>query len=238
VQGCLESALEKVANHPVSAICAGRTDAGVHAVGQVVHFDTQVHRAEKAWVFGTNAHLPDQISVRWAKVVGTDFHARYSALSRRYLYLIFNSPVRSALFTHELTHEFRELDEARMHKAGSFLLGENDFSSFRAANCQSKTAMRNVTAVNVSRRGDLVLIDIVANAFLHHMVRNIAGVLMDVGAGVKEPEWVTELMALKDRTLASITAPPNGLYLVNVAFPERFALVSESTGPHFFNLFQ
>lgn len=238
VQGCLESALAKVANHPVTVICAGRTDAGVHATAQVVHFDAHVHRAEKAWVLGTNAHLPSQISIRWAKVVEGEFHARFSALSRRYLYLIFNSPVRSALFEQQLTREFRDLDETRMHRAGSLLLGENDFSSFRAANCQSNTAMRNISTVDVRRRGDLILIDIVANAFLHHMVRIIAGVLMDVGAGEKEPQWVAELLTARDRKLASKTAPPNGLYLVKVTYPEKFGLVNESIGPHFMKLLQ
>lgn len=236
VQSCLESALAKVANHAVSVICAGRTDAGVHATAQVVHFDAYVRRAEKAWVFGTNAHLPEQVSIRWAKVVDADFHARFSALSRRYLYLIFNSPVRSALFNHELTREFRELDETRMKQGGSYLLGENDFTSFRAANCQSNTAMRNVWAVDVSRRNDLILIDIEANAFLHHMVRIIAGVLMDVGAGEKDPEWVAQLLTAKDRNLAGKTAAPNGLYLVKVTYAKRFGLEDESIGPHFLKL--
>ncbi|HJN51286.1 MAG: tRNA pseudouridine(38-40) synthase TruA [Pseudomonadales bacterium] len=238
VQGCLERALAQVANHAVSVICAGRTDAGVHATAQVVHFDAHVGRTERAWVFGTNAHLPEQIRIRWAKAVDGDFHARFSALSRRYLYLVFNSRVRSALFTHELTHEFRELDETRMNKGGQFLVGEHDFTSFRAANCQSKTAMRNVLAVDVSRRNDLVLIDIEANAFLHHMVRIIAGVLMDVGAGEKEPEWIAELLAAKDRNLAGITAPPDGLYLVSVTYPESYDLAHESIGPHFLQLLQ
>mgnify|MGYP001309870632 CR=1 FL=1 len=233
VQGCLEGALAKVADHAVSVICAGRTDAGVHATGQVVHFDTRVHRTEKSWVFGTNAHLPEQISVRWAKVVATDFHARFSALSRRYFYLIFNSPVRSALFNRELTHEFRELAETRMNKGARFLIGEHDFASFRAANCQSKTAMRNVFSVDVSRRDDLILIDIEANAFLHHMVRIIAGVLMDVGSGEREPDWVAELLAAKDRTLAGVTAPPNGLYLVEVKYAENLGLPCGPIGPHF-----
>jgi tRNA pseudouridine38-40 synthase len=238
VQGCLERALAKVANHPVTVICAGRTDAGVHASAQVVHFDTYAEREEKAWVFGTNAHLPGQISVRWAKAVDGRFHARFAALSRRYLYLIFNSHVRSALFANELTLEFRELDATRMNRGASYLLGENDFTSFRAANCQSKTALRIVTAVSVRRQGDLILIDITANAFLHHMVRIIAGVLMDVGAGLKEPEWVAELMAAKDRNLASVTAPPNGLYLMKVAYPERFGLVNEPLGSHFLRLLE
>jgi len=238
VQGCLQRALAKVANHPITVICAGRTDAGVHASAQVVHFDTYAEREDKAWVFGANAHLPRKISVRWAKEVDSRFHARFAALSRRYLYLIFNSRVRSALFADELTLEFRDLDATRMNRGASYLLGENDFTSFRAANCQSKTAMRNVTALSVHRRGDLILIDITANAFLHHMVRIIAGVLIDVGAGVKEPEWVAELMEAKDRNLASVTAPPNGLYLVKVAYPEAFGLVNEPIGPHFLGLLE
>jgi len=234
IQARVEHALGIVADEEVSVICAGRTDTGVHASSQIIHFESTSNRKSKAWVFGTNSNLPDDISVQWSKSVVPDFHARYSATSRKYSYLIYNHNVRSALYAGYLTREIRPLDEAAMHEAGQYLLGENDFTSFRAAGCQSKSPMRNVMAVDVRRRGQLVIIDIVANAFLHHMVRNIAGLLMDIGAGEKDPAEARAILQARDRTQSSKTAAPDGLYLSGVSYPSRFELPAQRSGPHLF----
>lgn len=233
VQGHVQKAIGLVADHPVTVTCAGRTDAGVHATNQVIHFEPAASRESKAWMMGGNAHLPDTISVNWAREVPDSFDARYSATSRRYLYLIVNNKIRSALMPDLVTREGRPLDAQRMHDSAQSLLGENDFSSFRAANCQSRTAMRNIQHINVSRAGEMVIIDVAANAFLHHMVRNIAGVLMDIGSGTETGSWMQELLELRDRTRASITAPPNGLFLVQVDYPDRYGLPHGLQLPHF-----
>ncbi len=233
IQDYLEKALSQVANHPVQVTCAGRTDSGVHATHQIVHFDTVAKRPEKAWIFGSNAHLPDSIAVVWSGYVDADFNARFSATARRYCYYIRNSRIRSAVDDQTVTRDHRPLDAGAMHLAAQFLLGENDFSSFRASHCQSRTPMRNVTAIDVSRVEDLIKIDITANAFLHHMVRNIAGALMDVGAGIKAPTWVAELLELRDRNQGSITASPNGLFLVGVTYPPAFGVPSGPAMPMF-----
>lgn len=235
IQAELERALSRVADHRISVTCAGRTDAQVHATWQVVHFDTVADRPLKAWVRGTNSHLPEAISVNWAQHVPSDFDARFSATARRYLYLIHNHSVRSALLSELLTREHRPLDIVSMNQAGTALLGERDFTSFRAANCQSNTPMRNVHHLRIHRRDTLVVIDIAANAFLQHMVRNIAGVLMDVGAGVRPVKWVAELLECRDRSRASRTALPNGLYLVDVAYPTDFELPAGPGLPHLFS---
>lgn len=231
VQSGLERALGVVAAAPVRVHCAGRTDTGVHASAQIVHFDTPVSRAVKAWVLGTNTHLPDAIRVIWAKQVSADFHARFSALSRRYRYIIANTRVRPALLNGQVTWQRRSLDAALMHEEAQCLLGEQDFSSFRAASCQANTAMRNIHSINVSRRGELVIIDVQANAFLHHMVRNIAGSLMAIGSGQKQKGWLAGLLAIKDRNQAADTAAPDGLYLTRVGYPEKFSLPVTSLGP-------
>ena len=217
-------ALATVADHPLRVICAGRTDTGVHALGQVVHFETQAERSERSWVFGANANLPKDVCVTWARPVVEDFHARYSALSRSYRYVIFNRPVRPALAGKRVTWEYRLLDEARMSAAAAYLRGEHDFSSYRALACQAKTAIRAVSRLDVSRDGELVYIDIEANAFLHHMVRNIAGVLMTIGAGEAEPRWAQEVLDLRDRTRGGVTAAPYGLYLMRVTYPPHFEI--------------
>ena len=227
------TAVAKVADHPVTLHCAGRTDTGVHATKQVVHFDHQHPRPVKAWVMGVNAHLEDDIAVEWAGSVSSDFDARRTATARRYLYLIHNHPVRSSLMSGFLTFERRHLDASRMHQAAQALLGENDFSSFRAANCQSSSPVRFVSSVSVTRHDDVVAMEIQANAFLHHMVRNIAGALMDVGAGDRPGSWIRELMALQDRNLAGVTAAPNGLYLVDVVYPEAAGIPRDPRLPHF-----
>lgn len=233
VQGELERALSLVANEQVEVFCAGRTDAGVHATGQVIHFETQAERAEKAWCFGVNAHLPDDISVSWAKAVDEDFHARFSATARRYRYVIYNHRLRSAILPHGVTHYHFPLDHQLMHQAGQALLGEHDFSSFRAAQCQSNSPFRCVHHLQVTRHGRYIVVDIQANAFVHHMVRNIVGSLMEVGCGHQNVGWIGWLLAQKDRTLAAATAKPNGLYLVNVSYPEKFSIPSHVLGPLF-----
>jgi len=219
VQQHLEIALSRVANCPVEVVCAGRTDAGVHASHQVIHFNTTVTRSQRSWVMGANANLPADISVRWAGNVTENFHARFSARSRRYRYVIYNNPVRSALFREGLTWNYRPLDEQKMASAALYLVGRHDFSSYRAAECQAKSPVREIEFLNVDRFGDFIIIDVQANAFLHHMVRNIAGVLMSIGAGINEESWSKEVLLAKDRAAGGITAPPFGLYLINVGYP-------------------
>ncbi|MBN7798666.1 tRNA pseudouridine(38-40) synthase TruA [Parahaliea mediterranea] len=231
VQQTLEAALGRVANTEVRVHCAGRTDTGVHGFAQVVHFDPPVARSPKAWVLGTNANLPHDVRVHWAQAVPEDFHARFSALARRYRYIIANTPVRPAHLAGQVTWQRRPLDADLMHREAQCLLGERDFSAFRAAACQSTSPNRNVHAITVTRRGSLVVIDIRANAFLHHMVRNIAGSLMAVGSGRQSAGWLAALLAGRDRTLAADTAPPDGLYLVDVSYPRRFELPETPAGP-------
>ncbi|HSW69418.1 MAG TPA: tRNA pseudouridine(38-40) synthase TruA [Gammaproteobacteria bacterium] len=224
VQACLEEALSKIADEEIKVFCAGRTDAGVHAIGQVIHFDTKARRDLRAWTLGTNSYLPSSIAVTWVTEVDETFHARFSALSRRYHYVIYNTSIRPALLAKRVTWYQRCLNVEKMEEAGQFLLGELDFSSFRSLECESKTPRRNVHFIKVNRYGDFVVIDIQANAFLHHMVRNIAGVLMQVGAGRKEPHWVKEVLEAKDRRKAAETAPAAGLYLYQVNYPDNFSL--------------
>ncbi len=224
VQETLESALSQVADHPVQVYCAGRTDSGVHASSQIVHFETSSERPLNAWVRGANALLPGSVAVRWAKQVSSDFHARFSARSRRYCYVIYNNRVPTALLDGMVTQHFYSLDEELMHEAAQHLLGELDFSSFRGAGCQSNTAMRNISSISVRRSGDFVFLDIKANAFLLHMVRNIVGALLEVGEARQKPEWIKEVLLKKDRRLAGVTAKPDGLYLVEVEYPEQFEI--------------
>lgn len=220
-----------MATRPLRVQCAGRTDTGVHGFAQIVHFDAPVERSPKAWVLGVNANLPFDVRVHWAVAVPDDFHARFSALARRYRYVIANTVVRPALLGGQVTWQRRPLDVEQMRLAARSLLGEQDFSAFRAASCQSSSPMRNVQSIEVSRRGDLVILDIKANAFLHHMVRNIAGSLMVVGSGRQAPGWVAELLAGRDRSVAAETAPAAGLYLVEVDYPAHFALPAIPPGP-------
>jgi tRNA pseudouridine38-40 synthase len=231
VQGDLERGLSAVAAAPVRVHCAGRTDAGVHGFSQVVHFDAPATRSEKSWVVGTNTNLPPAVRVHWAVVVPGTFHARFSALSRRYRYVIADTPVQPAQLVGKVTWSRRPLAETTMDRAAQHLLGERDFSAFRAASCQSSTPMRDVQEVSVVRRGSLVVIDIRANAFLHHMVRNIAGSLMAVGKGTRGEDWIAGLLAGADRTRAADTAPPDGLYLVEVQYPTEYDLPDTPDGP-------
>jgi len=225
VQERIEKALSRVANTHVEIYCAGRTDAGVHATGQVVNFSTDAVRPEHAWILGTNVFLPRDISVKWSRIVSDDFHARFSAKARRYRYVILNNRSRPAVLSGLVSHYYQErLAEDDMHKAAQSLLGEHDFTTFRAAGCESRTPWRNVHQITVTRQGDYVVVDITANAFLLHMVRNIVGSLIEVGYGRKPVEWIGEIFADTDRTLAGPTAQPDGLYLVDVIYPQEFNL--------------
>ena len=233
VQQKLEEALSIIANAPCEIFCAGRTDAGVHGTGQVVHFETEVNRPLQSWCFGTNTHLPADIAVKWAVEVSEDFHARFSATARRYRYIIYNHKLRSAILPKGVSHYYHSLEHEKMHQAGQFLLGENDFSSFRAAQCQSHTPWRNVHHLQVSRQQDYIIVDIQANAFVHHMVRNIVGSLIEVGQGRQPVEWIKWLLEQRDRTLAAPTAKAEGLYLVDVTYPEHFGIPKGRLGPLF-----
>lgn len=213
-----------MAAEKVSVICAGRTDAGVHAREQVAHFDTEALRTLRAWVLGVNTHLPDDVSVKWVMPVPAHFHARYSALSRTYRYLILNRWMRSALVGTAAAPVFKPLEVQRMSAAAAHLIGEHDFSAFRAAHCQSHSPVRRLTRLSVERQGDWVVIEATANAFLHHMMRNIAGLLIAVGKGDRPPGWAHEVLSQCDRTKAAATAPAAGLYLWKVEYPEAFRL--------------
>ncbi|MDO6824507.1 tRNA pseudouridine(38-40) synthase TruA [Marinobacter sp. 1_MG-2023] len=233
VEAELTKAVTKVADHPVDLVCAGRTDARVHASYQVVHFETSAIRNLRSWVMGINTSLPFDIAVHWAGNGGADFHARFSAVYRRYRYVIYNSPVRPGIQRGQVSWTFRELDAERMHIAAQALVGEHDFSSFRAAGCQSRTPVRFLEQIKVTRKGNFVVIDVQANAFLHHMVRNIAGALMAVGTGNQPENWIRDILLAKDRTLAGVTAPPYGLYLVDVGYPDDFSIPAAECGPGF-----
>lgn len=222
VQGALEQSLSQIANEAIYLHCAGRTDAGVHATGQVVHFDTKAKRHLDAWVYGVNAYLPKEICVRWSRKVDLKFHARFKAISRRYRYIICNHPIRPAILGSKTSWHYYPLDVDKMRLAASYLIGEQDFSSFRAAKCNSNSPMRNITDFQIERKGDYVIFEIEANAFLHHMVRNIAGVLMKIGGGFKDPDWMAEVILAKSRQAAAETAPPGGLYLIAVKYPEPY----------------
>lgn len=233
VQNVVEAALTHVADHTVEVVCAGRTDSGVHGLGQVIHFDSDAKRAEKAWMLGGNTHLPDDVVLHWVKPVPEEFHARFSAFSRRYRYIILNRKARPALLRHKVYWQYLPLDVERMHRAAQVLLGEHDFSSFRAAGCQANHARRELTKLSVSCEGDYIYFDVVANAFLHHMVRNLVGSLIKIGRGEQNEHWMGELLTLKDRTQAGPTAPAEGLYFVDVAYPEHFALNNQREPPRY-----
>ncbi|KUM33965.1 pseudouridine synthase [Pseudomonas sp. EpS/L25] len=233
VQETLEAALSKVAAAPISLSCAGRTDAGVHASGQVVHFDSPVERPLKAWVLGTNANLPSDISVTWVQPVSDAFHARFSAMARRYRYVIYNDPIRPAHLAEEVTWNHRPLDLERMREAAQVLIGTHDFTSFRAKECQAKSPLKTVHHLRLWQNDRLLVLDIRANAFLHHMVRNIAGVLMAVGCGDRPVEWVAEVLAARERRQGGVTAHPFGLYLVRVEYPDHLQVPERPLGPLF-----
>ncbi|WP_297527081.1 tRNA pseudouridine(38-40) synthase TruA [Thiohalobacter sp.] len=233
VQDAVEAALSRVADHRVRVVCAGRTDTGVHATAQVVHFDTHAVRERHAWVLGGNANLPDTVSILWAREVADDFHARFSARTRSYRYVILRRAARPALLARRVSWVHKALDVAPMQAAARHLLGEHDFSAFRALACQAKHPVRTIHRLELSEAGPFIHLDIEANAFLHHMVRNIAGTLMAVGSGERSPDWVAEVLAARDRALAGITAPPDGLYLVGVRYPQAFGLPGSGWLPAF-----
>ena len=233
VQGCVERALSKVADHPVRVVCAGRTDAGVHATAQVIHFDTPARRPMRSWILGANANLPGDVTVRWAVAVRDDFHARFAAERRSYRYVILNRMVRPALLRRRVCWVHRPLDPASMAEGARHLLGEHDFSSFRALACQARHPVRTLHRLEVARAGDFFFMDVTANGFLHHMVRNIAGVLLAVGSGERDPDWVRELLQARDRTVGGVTAPAQGLYLVEVGYPAAHALPGADPPPRF-----
>ncbi|MFI0415689.1 MAG: tRNA pseudouridine(38-40) synthase TruA [Candidatus Thiodiazotropha sp.] len=224
VQELLQQALSRVADHAVTVHCAGRTDCGVHATGQVVHFETDAKRSDRSWVLGSNANLPLDISIGWAKQVPAAFHARFSAVARHYRYLILNRRFRSAQWCDRAVWIHRPLDESRMQRAAQALVGTHDFSSYRAMGCQAKHPVRTVHRLQVERVGEFISIEVYANAFLHHMVRNIAGVLIAIGKGEQDESWTQDVLALRDRTLGGVTAPPQGLYLTKVDYPQAFAI--------------
>ena len=233
VQECVETAIEKVSEKHHDITCAGRTDAGVHATYQVVHFDTDVVRPLTAWTRGLNSNLPDTVCVRWAKEMNDDFHARFSATARRYRYIIFNDELRPGILKGGVSHVYYPLNAELMNQAAQCLVGEHDFTSFRAANCQSKTPFRTVKKIHVYRQGKYIIMDVEANAFLHHMVRNFIGTLMVVGRELEPVSWVEHVLKLKNRVEAGITAKPNGLYLIDVEYPAHFELPKSDLGPLF-----
>lgn len=228
VQAALDAALGRVADHPVRTTCAGRTDSGVHAFGQVVHFDTTATRPDRAWTMGVNTHLPDDVVVHWVHEVPDDFSARFSATARRYRYIILNRRTPPAVLGGLVTCIHAPLDAGRMHRATQRLVGRHDFTAYRAAGCQARSPVRTISGIGVQRVGDQIALEVEANAFLHHMVRNIVGVLLAVGRGERPEAWVTEVLESRDRRVGGVTAPPTGLYLMAVRYPEEFCLPAVS----------
>ena len=224
LQQVAEQAFGRVAAEPVSLTCAGRTDAGVHALGQVAHFDTHATRSPRSWVLGANSELPHDVSVSWARPVPAHFHARYCAEARTYRYLILNRMARPALHASRAAWVHRVLDQQRMHEAAQALLGEHDFSAFRSSECQARSPIRRMERLSVERLGDWVVIEATANAFLHHMMRNIAGLLIAIGKADAPAARAREVLAGRDRTKNAATAPAAGLYLLAVRYPAAFEL--------------
>lgn len=231
VQQVVEQALSTVADHPVEVFCAGRTDRGVHATGQVIHFDTHAERAMHSWVLGGNSNLPHDVSILWAQAVNDEFHARFKAVERSYRYIVFTRYTRPALLRQRVTWWLHSLDIARMRNAAVHLLGKHDFSSFRAAECQARTPVRTLHELNITGQGQFIYLDVRADGFLHHMVRNIAGVLLAVGGGEQPPDWVRTVLEARDRTCAGITAPADGLYLTDVRYPDQWNIPRDGYKP-------
>lgn len=236
VQNVLECALAKVANTPIRVITAGRTDAGVHASAQVVHFETGVERSDFSWLRGASRYLPDDVTVLWARHVDDKFHARFSAIERGYQYIILNRRERPAILHKKVTWEYRPLDIALMQSAADSLVGKHDFNAYRAVACQAKSPVRDLRELSIVRHGDFVVINARADAFLHHMIRNIAGVLCTIGAGQMAPAWAQEVLVSCDRTRGGVTAPPDGLYLNEILYPEEFGIPVSSNKPWMFGL--
>lgn len=228
VQDQLELALSRFAAHEVSTVCAGRTDAGVHALMQVVHFDAPVHRTETSWVRGTNRYLPPSIAVQWARPVPKRFHARASAVARRYTYVLLESPVRPAIEAGRVGWVFRPLDPHALQRAAALLVGEHDFSSFRASACQARSPVKTLRRLDIVRRGAYWRFEFEANAFLHHMIRNIMGCLLVVGRGERPPEWISQVIAARDRNAAAPTFSPDGLYFLGPVYETSWELPDRS----------
>lgn len=226
IQDCLARAVSTIANHPVEIICAGRTDRGVHAQGQVIHFDTEAIRPDPAWLLGVNTQLPPDISIRWAQTVPDDFHARYKAISRRYQYRLYNSRIRSALYSRFSAWYPTPLDHERMQACAQALVGEHDFSAFRASECQSKSPIKTIECANVFKEGDIITLDIKADAFLHHMVRNIMGTLIRASIEEKDVSWMTNIIKHCDRSKAGFKAEPQGLILIEICYPTYYNIPS------------
>ena len=224
VQECLEKAISAVADQVVEVTCAGRTDTGVHASGQVGHFDTASDRSDRGWLLGANTNLPDDVNVTWVMRVPDEFHARFSATSRSYRYVILNRLVRSALYRRRAWWVHQDLDHERMNAAAQLLVGEHDFSSFRAAGCQASSATREINSISVSREDDWVILDVTANAFLQHMVRNIMGSLVAIGSGEEGKDWLPVVLESRDRKRGGVAAPPHGLTLVRVDYPDEYGI--------------
>ncbi len=224
VQDNIQLALSRIAGAPVSIIAAGRTDTGVHALEQVIHFDTDAERPLSAWVRGVNAMLPPSIAILWAHIVPEEFHARFSAQARSYQYVLINRPARSAVHHGKVGWFHAPLDVQAMRAAAQHLLGEHDFTSFRAAECQAKSPVKNLAQLDISQQGDTIIFDLSANAFLHHMVRNIVGCLVYVGKGKHPPEWMQEVLAARQRKIAAPTFAPDGLYLRHITYDAKWAL--------------
>ena len=229
VQDVLEDALLRFVAAPVQTVCAGRTDTGVHATAQVVHLDCAVQRSDESWIRGVNAYLPPSIAVQWAREVSAEFHARFSARARAYTYVILNSRVRQPLWSGRAGWVFQQLDASAMQEGAQHLLGEHDFSSFRSSQCQASSPVRTVVRADIEQRGDLVLFHVRANAFLHHMVRNIVGALVQVGLGRQGVDYLATLIDARDRTRGAPTFAPDGLYLTDVVYPD-FELPVVRTG--------
>ncbi|CAL4042467.1 tRNA pseudouridine synthase A [Buchnera aphidicola (Phyllaphis fagi)] len=222
IQQELETAISLVANHKVHVVCSGRTDAGVHSIGQVAHFNTISIRKNISWILGINTYLPSDISIQWIKQVNNYFHARYSAISRSYRYVIYNDKYRSSLFRNKSNHIHHDLNIQLMYQASRFIIGEHDFTSFRSKKCQSKTPLRKVTYINIFKYRMFIYIDIIANSFLQHMVRNIVGCLIEIGIMKKKIEWMQEILEKKNRKFCAPTSSASGLYLFTVNYPYFF----------------
>jgi tRNA pseudouridine38-40 synthase len=233
VQGAVEAALSKVADHAVRVTVAGRTDTGVHACAQVIHFDTNAQRSDYEWLRGANSNLPTDAAVLWVGQVEPSFHARFSATGRCYRYIILNRPVRPTFLARRVSWDYRPMDVAAMQQAAQYLVGTHDFTSFRAAQCQAKNPVRELRRLDVERHEEFVVIETVANGFLHHMVRNIAGVLSSIGAGEQSPVWAREVLLARDRSAGGITAAADGLYLLRVQYPSHYGLPQLSSTPGF-----
>ena len=236
VQETIEKVLSKIANEPISLHGAGRTDAGVHATNMVAHFDSSALRSERGWLMGSNSQLPKDISIQWIKAMDQDFHARFKAQARRYRYVVYNHPQRPALMHKQVTHAYYALDVAKMMQAAQKFEGTHNFESFRAAACQSNQPVRHVSHCRLIQHGQYLVLDIQADGFLHHMVRNIMGCLLEIGQGLYEVEHIEAIFAAEDRKAAGITAPPDGLYFIHADYPAQFELPKRPLGPHWLNM--